>query len=226
MLGFYNYTVWLTYLSLLSGGVGICMAFLNHPLIAVLCLIISGICDMFDGTIARTKKDRTHEEKVYGIQIDSLSDLICFGVLPVVIGYSIGLNQLYIIPVYALFILFGMIRLSYYNVLELGRMKKNEEGEDGVIEIEEDKVKKEKKKYFIGLPITTSAIVMPLLFLLWNIVSVDNFRWIYLAFLSFIGIMYVIKIKIPKPNFVVSIIFTILGVILIGALIFLNIKNM
>lgn len=225
MLGFYNYTVWLTYLSLLSGGAGICMAFLGHPIIAVICLLFSGICDMFDGTIARTKKDRSHKEKVYGIQIDSLSDLVCFGVLPVSIGISIGLNQLYYIPVFALFILFGMIRLSYYNVLELGKMKENKEIDDGIVEEVKDDKKKE-KKCFVGVPITSSAIVVPLLFLLWKIVPRDIFCYIYLGVLALLGILYVVKVKIPKPNLVVSIIFTVLGLALISVLIFFNVKNM
>jgi hypothetical protein len=43
---------------------------------------------MFDGKVARTKKDRTEQEKSFGIQIDSLSDLVSFGVLPAVIGFA------------------------------------------------------------------------------------------------------------------------------------------
>ena len=38
---------------------------------AVLCLALSGLCDMFDGKIARRKTDRTDDEKCFGIQIDS-----------------------------------------------------------------------------------------------------------------------------------------------------------
>ena len=51
---------------------------------SLICLMLAGVCDMFDGTIASTKKDRTRDERTFGIQIDSLSDIICFGVLPAV----------------------------------------------------------------------------------------------------------------------------------------------
>ena len=55
----------------------------GHLHLGVMCLAISGLCDMFDGKIARTKKNRTEVEKRFGIQIDSLSDIVCFGVLGV-----------------------------------------------------------------------------------------------------------------------------------------------
>lgn len=78
---FYNYTVWMTYASLVSGGIGIYFSLSGHPLIAIICLLLSGFLDMFDGKIARTKKNRTEIEKQFGIQIDSLTDLVCFAVL-------------------------------------------------------------------------------------------------------------------------------------------------
>ena len=88
MLGFYNYTVWLTYGSLVSAVIGIFVSLAGHghPYIGAIFLLISGLCDAFDGMIARTKTDRTEQEKQYGIQIDSLSDLVAFGVLPACIG--------------------------------------------------------------------------------------------------------------------------------------------
>ena len=92
MIGFYNYTVILTYMSLASAVVGITQVFEGHERIAILCLLISGICDLFDGKVARHKKDRTDQEKLFGIQIDSLCDLVAFGVLPACIGYNMGFN--------------------------------------------------------------------------------------------------------------------------------------
>ena len=88
MIGYYNYTVWLTYLGMISGVSGLWMAATDKPLFAVLCLLFSGFCDLFDGKVARTKKNRSDEERRYGIEIDSLSDLICFGVLPAAIGMA------------------------------------------------------------------------------------------------------------------------------------------
>ena len=88
MIGFYDYTVILTYLSLLSAVTGIGLAVAHHPLLAILCLMFSGLCDMFDGKVARSKKDRTDDEKAFGIQIDSLCDLFCFGAFPAFLTYG------------------------------------------------------------------------------------------------------------------------------------------
>ena len=86
MIGFYNYTVVLTYIGLASAVFGMTQVFGGNYRAALLCLIVCGTCDMFDGKIARAKKDRTKQEKVFGIQIDSLCDLICFGMFPATLG--------------------------------------------------------------------------------------------------------------------------------------------
>lgn len=63
MIGVYNYTVVLTYLSLVSAAAGTMFAVNGHYRIALVCLALSGLFDMFDGKVARRKKDRTFEEK-------------------------------------------------------------------------------------------------------------------------------------------------------------------
>ena len=78
--GFYNNSVLLTNIGLVSSVFGITQVFENHMSIAFLCLLLSGICDLFDGKIARSMKNRTEHEKVFGIQNDSLCDLVCYGV--------------------------------------------------------------------------------------------------------------------------------------------------
>lgn len=56
MLGVYDYTVVLTYVSLMVSIGGMMFAVNGHLHLGVMCLAISGLCDMFDGKIARTKK--------------------------------------------------------------------------------------------------------------------------------------------------------------------------
>ena len=146
MIGFYNYTVILTYVSLCSAVYGITQVFEHNEAIAFLCLLLSGICDLFDGKVARHKTDRTEQEKVFGIQIDSLADLVCFGVLPAVIGYSYGFNYGLGLVSALLIVLCGLIRLGYFNVMEEERQRTSAEN----------------RKEYQGLPITTSAIVLPL----------------------------------------------------------------
>ncbi len=91
-LGFYDYTVVLTYISLGISVFGITRALEGDFKVAIFCLALSGLCDMFDGKIARTKKNRTEDEKNFGIQIDSFCDVVCFGIFPVMICYCLGVN--------------------------------------------------------------------------------------------------------------------------------------
>lgn len=93
MLGVYDYTVVLTYVSVLISMGGMLFSLNGCPKMAVVCLAVSGFCDMFDGKIARTKKNRTEVEKRFGIQIDSLADIICFGVAPSLIAYRMGMKS-------------------------------------------------------------------------------------------------------------------------------------
>ena len=118
MIGFYDYTVVVTYISLVSSIVGMFCAIDGKLTVAVFCLAFSGLCDMFDGKIARTKKDRTDDEKSFGIQIDSLCDIVCFGIFPIILGYKLGMCKLYSIVILAFYGLAGVIRLAYFNVME------------------------------------------------------------------------------------------------------------
>ena len=122
MIGFYNYTVIVTYLGFIFAlcGVMICQ---QNPGLGILFLVLSGFCDMFDGAIARTRK-RTDEEKRFGIQIDSLADLTSFGVLPACIGYAVGLNQPWQMLILFGYALAALIRLAYFNVMEEIRQDK------------------------------------------------------------------------------------------------------
>lgn len=68
MIGFYDYTVILTYISFASSISGIFLATRGHFNWAIFCLAFSGLCDMFDGKIARTKKNRTEDEKRFAFR--------------------------------------------------------------------------------------------------------------------------------------------------------------
>ena len=95
MIGIYDYTVILTYLSLLSAGTGIVVSLSGHghPYWGIFFLLLCGLFDAFDGKVARTKANRTDMEKNFGIQIDSLADVIAFGVLPATIGIALLRNS-------------------------------------------------------------------------------------------------------------------------------------
>lgn len=92
MIGFFDYTVVLTYMSLGFTIFGMTQSIHMRFKTAIFCLALSGLCDMFDGKIARTKKDRSDDQKNFGIQIDSLCDVICFGAFPAIICYLLGVR--------------------------------------------------------------------------------------------------------------------------------------
>ena len=197
MLGYYNYTVYLTYIGLVSAVFGMMEALQKNPRVAVLCLMFCGLCDMFDGTIARTHKTRTEDEKSFGIQIDSLCDLVCFGIFPVVIGFSIGVKTIFGVACMAFYALAAVIRLGYFNVQEINRTKQTTE----------------KRKYYNGLPVTSIAILLPT-FLLLDIPTKFSMVRLYSLCLLIVGIAFISKIKIKKPYFYSMIICALFGVVI------------
>ena len=189
MIGFYNYTVILTYISLLISTVGIGFAATGNPMAAMFCLMASGVCDMFDGMIARTRKKSTDEEKRFGIQLDSLCDIVCFGVLPAVTG--IAMAQGHSAPLQgaawaigALFILCALIRLAYFNVTEETRQA----------------TQGGRRTHYTGVPVTTSAMVFPLMYALSLILPAFFGQLIYPAFLLITALAFITPVKIAKPH--------------------------
>ena len=201
MIGFYDYTVLLTYMGFISGIVGITLAINGHIFPAIFCLMFSGLCDMFDGRVARTKKKRTAEERHFGIQLDSLSDLVCFGVLPSIIGYSLALKDTflpfdyrYLLPVVAFFPLSALIRLAYFNVLEITRNSNTP------------------VKVYTGLPVTSSALIFPFLYIFRKYIG-KYFPIAYAVVMLIVGILFITKIKIKKPGLKTMIFLILIGVI-------------
>lgn len=205
MIGIFDYTVILTYLSLISAGSGILISLADraHPYWGIFFLMLCGLLDAFDGRVARTKKNRTDMEKSYGIQIDSLSDLVAFGVLPACIGAALirtspYLNALmkdndsrvlnafvtaFLFAILILYILAALIRLAYFNVTEEERQRK----ESG------------SRKFFMGLPVTSASLIFPAVMLVNYITKVD-ISIIYFPVTLFTGLAFVLRFKMPKPG--------------------------
>lgn len=185
-IGFYDYTVLLTYLSLVSALVGMIQASRGNLLFAVCCILFSGFCDLFDGIVARTKKNRTQDQKNFGIQIDSLVDVIAFGVTPAVVFYFHGVNSIIGIAILVIYVLCGLIRLAFFNVLETRRQANPDEGAC--------------LKAFRGMPITFSAIITPITcFIAW-LLSCEISFWIYHIVPLLMAFFFVFDIRIPKPD--------------------------
>jgi len=181
MIGVYDYTVIATYAALIVSIQGIFASVSGKPEAGLLCLMICGMIDTFDGKIARSKKDRTEEGKLFGIQIDSLNDLICFGVLPAVIGFSLGMTSLLCKVVLSLFALAALIRLAYFNVLEEKRQQ----------ETTADRVT------YLGLPVTSVSVIMPFFYLLAEYLSIDM-KTVLSIMLLVLGIAFISPLKVRK----------------------------
>ena len=191
MVGFYNYTVILTYMSLASSITGLFFTFYGHLSIGILCLALSGLFDAFDGRVARSKKDRTKDEKRFGIQIDSLCDLVSFGVFPVVLCWYSGMNTPAGMIILVLYCLAGMIRLAYYNVLE---EKKNNDVEDAeVVETPEG------RKYFHGMPITAISVGLPVLYVTSPLLG-SYFPIALHAIMILAMVLFITDFRFPKPT--------------------------
>ncbi len=181
LIGFYNFTVWLTYFNGIAGLVGIVFAARGNVLAAVICLIAAGVFDLFDGPVARMKKERSEAEKVNGVQLDSLADLISFGVLPAMIGWAAGLDRWYGIVVMALYVLAALIRLSYFNTQEY--LENMREGK--------------KRVSYTGMPVTTAAILFPIVCCFRHPLG-EHFFILYLIVLLAAAFAFVGKFRLPK----------------------------
>ena len=87
MIGKWNRSVIATYVGMLFAVAAMILTMANLYGYAMMCFMAAGICDLFDGTIARMCK-RTEEEKNFGIQLDSLVDVVSFIALPIVFVFK------------------------------------------------------------------------------------------------------------------------------------------
>lgn len=194
LIGYYNYTVILTNLSLISSVFGIYMAMKGHVEGAVFCLMLSGFCDMFDGKVARTK-ERCEAEQKFGIQLDSLSDLVCFGVLPTVIGYAVGMTNKFYVFVFFIYVMAALTRLAYFNVMEEERQSQTPE----------------RRKEYVGLPVTSVALIIPLVYILGKFVELE-FHMVYGIAMLLIACAFVLNFRIKKPGKIAAVVMILIGI--------------
>ena len=182
MLGYYNRSVILTYIGLVAAILGCRFALGGRVLGALLCLLASGVCDMFDGTIARATK-RSAEAQSFGIQIDSLCDCVSFGILPAVILLSVSAGPAFA-AVAALYALAAVIRLGFFNVHEQIRQQTSREDKTGVR----------------GLPVTFAAWVIPSVFVFRPYMGARGFSLMLLAVMLAMAVLFVVDFPVNKPK--------------------------
>lgn len=83
-IGEYGKFVYLTYFGTALSLVAMHFIIQGEMIWAMSCFIVSGLCDLFDGMVARSF-DRTKAQEQFGIEIDTLCDMISFAALPAIL---------------------------------------------------------------------------------------------------------------------------------------------
>lgn len=140
---------------------------------AMVGLIVAGLCDLFDGLVAR-RYPPEETERPFGAELDSLNDVVCFGLLPplLVDGW---LHSVWLFPVYAAYLIAVLYRLAWFNLYGL---------QDG--------------SHYEGLPVTYAALILPLAALVPAFVPLLGLPVLAGTLIALAG-LYVYRTPIPKP---------------------------
>jgi len=157
----------------------------RHLILAFALVLAALVFDVLDGWIARWR----HAASVMGRELDSLADVISFGVAPAAIAFAAGVNSWLDQVILLYFTACGLSRLARFNVTA-----ESLSGKTG------------KVKYFEGTPIPTSVVPLGLLVLAFyagnlyrmHILGV-TLHAIVLPFLASGSLMISKPLRIPKP---------------------------
>ena len=151
------------------------------------------VLDVLDGYVARLDKRR---QSVLGADLDSLADVISFGVAPAVLGFTLGLRGGWDMLILTYFVVCGVSRLARFNVTA-SALADETTG---------------KVKYFEGTPIPTSIVIVALLGAAFKLGRIDNDFWLGAAkigpaVLHPLALVYVASgsamisatLRVPKP---------------------------
>jgi CDP-diacylglycerol---serine O-phosphatidyltransferase len=151
------------------------------------------IFDVLDGYVARLN---TRRQSVLGADLDSLADVISFGVAPAVLGFTLGLRGGWDMLILTYFVVCGVSRLARFNVTAVG-----------LADTTTGKV-----KYFEGTPIPTSITIVALLAVAFYLGCIDEQLWLGVwrvgpALLHPLALIYGVSgsamisatLRIPKP---------------------------
>lgn len=139
----------------------------RYPLAAA-AILLAALLDRMDGNLAR----RLGVSSDFGKELDSLADLVSFGVAPAILAYASILDVTFGrvgLIIALIFIACGAIRLARFNVLEA-------------------------TDYFIGVPITVAGGIIALSLLLENYLS----PWVIASFMLVLSALMVCNIKVKK----------------------------
>ncbi len=192
VIGVYRKCDFVTMLGTCFAITGIIFSFNHKPTFAVFCLIFAAICDAFDGVVARRFRS-LKEQEIYGVELDSLSDAIAFGVLPMTIVLNLTELNAFTYAISVFFCICGVIRLAYFNMLTT--------------------TKRGIKNEFVGLPITASAIIVPLIYFVSYLIEFKYKAIVFPVTLLITGLMFILPFKLKKPTGREKLLLSVIGII-------------
>ena len=160
---------------LLSAVLAIYFAIVGNFPAAMIGLVWAVFFDWSDGNIARRMKDRTDEQRKFGGQMDSLIDIVSFGICPAVVLLSYGDFSPWFIPGAFLIAAAGVLRLSYFNVFGLAD-----------------------KSSFQGLAIDNNGIFLVLIFVVNSFVNASSFTILLYITILALAVLNVAPVRTPK----------------------------
>jgi CDP-diacylglycerol---serine O-phosphatidyltransferase len=147
---------------------------------AMLCLMVAGCIDGLDGWIAR-RQHRTQWQQAIGAQLDSFVDLCCFGWVPIVILVLLGFQQSFDYLIMAFYLFCAVLRLTVFNCVGLQVIQQ--------------------RQYFVGLPVTSISLILPLGWLLGQMILAPDLRERCLIYLiGLVAILMIAPLHVPKPS--------------------------
>ena len=192
IIGVYTLPVLITFMGVFCAFSACIMAWQKNFAYAIVLFMLAGTFDLFDGVVARKTK-RTQMQKQFGIQIDSLADVCSFGVTPIVLGIFLGMNTVFDFMIMGLYLGAALMRLAYFNCQAI-----QEEG---------------RVSYYTGLPVTYSTILLPIVIVIAYLLTGEFCLWILRTAYIMIAILFVLKIKLPKPKGIWYVIFPALTIV-------------
>ena len=155
-----------TVANLSCGILSMTMSMEGNSRLSALLLFIAVIFDVLDGKIAGLM----HQKNLFGKQIDSMSDLVSFGIAPMFLFYSLKTPGIGVSILLLFFIVCGMLRLARYNISEASG--------------------------FEGVPITVNGLLFPFLYLIYSNFPVSLNFWPVIILIQ--GLLMISTLKVSR----------------------------
>lgn len=146
----------------------------NFPA-AIIGMLWAVFFDWGDGIIARRMKNRTDQQRAFGGQLDSLIDIVSFGICPAILLLSYGEFALWFFPGAFIIVAASAIRLSYFNIF-------------GLVD----------NSTYIGLAIDNNVLILAMVFLLDGLMPHLAFSIVLYAVLMILAGFNLSSIRTPK----------------------------